>query len=158
MADKPAPTLPTAEQLARYAQEFNKSKTLAHFGVQVSFPEGKRVEVTMPQILPEHRGGLGTDAVNGGVLAAIFDLAIGCTPALLDPTRRTATMQLSMSFERPVRGETFKAIGEIDSAGDAVLFASARIIDGHGKECARCQGVVRRSSQAWRSGDSPAIN
>ena len=46
------------------------------------------------------RGGMGFEAVNGGILAAMFDLVLGASVALVDPTRRSATMQLSMSFMR----------------------------------------------------------
>src|SRR5262245_58674648 len=99
MSDK-LPT-PAPEQLRRYADGFNSSASLKHFGVRISFPNSEVVQVDLDPVQEWHRGGLGTDAVNGGVLAAIFDLAIGCTPALIDPSRRTATVQLSMSFMRP---------------------------------------------------------
>ena len=149
---------PSPEQLARYAEQFNQSATLRHFGVRVAFPDADTVEVRLDEVKPEQRGGLGTDAVNGGVLAAIFDLAIGCTPALIDPTRRTATMQLSMSFERPLRGDSLRAVAQIENAGDTVLFASARILNSAGMVCGRCTGVVRLSQSKWRSGESPAVN
>jgi uncharacterized protein (TIGR00369 family) len=145
------------QALARYAEQFNQSQSLKYFGVTVDFPSLDEVQIVL-QVRPEHRGGLGTDAVNGGVLAAMFDLAVGCTPALLDPTRRTATMQLSMSFERPVAGSTLRVRARIDTAGAAVLFASAVLYDEKDQACARCQGVVRLSKQPWRSGESPAIN
>ncbi|MHB8879714.1 MAG: hypothetical protein ACYC8T_39000 [Myxococcaceae bacterium] len=67
----PEPTpRPTAEQLARYAELFNASLSLNHFGVRLSFPDTETVRVDLSPVRPEHRGGLGTDAVNGGVLAA----------------------------------------------------------------------------------------
>jgi uncharacterized protein (TIGR00369 family) len=155
MSDTPA--RPTQEQLDRYAQQFNQSQTLQYFGVQLSFPQGEKVSITLP-VRPEHRGGLGTHAVNGGIIAALFDLAIGCTPALLDPTRRAATMQLSMSFERPLLGDVVRAESTLDSAGTGTLFASARVYDEQGRVCARCQGVVKLSSLKWASGESPATN
>lgn len=148
---------PSPEQLAHYAADFNKSKTLEHFGAQVSFPNGDRCRVEL-KVKPEQRGGLGTSAVNGGVLAAMFDLAIGCTPALIDPSKRSATMQLSMSFERPVTGALLVAEAVIDSLGKTTLFASAKIMDEHGKVCARCQGVVKVAKVSWQRGGSPAIN
>ena len=152
------PSRPTQEQLDRFAEQFNQSQTLRLFSARVSFAEGRKVVVTIPEIRPEHRGGLGTSAVNGGVIAAMFDLVIGCTPALLDPTRRCATLQLSMSFQRPLTGDSVRAEAEIDSAGKNTLFASARIMDSQGNVCARAQGVVRISSMPWASGDSPAVN
>lgn len=153
-----APARPTQAQLDRFAELFNQSATLRYFGAQISFPEGKKVVVTLPEIRPEHRGGLGTTAVNGGILSALFDLAIGCTPALRDTTRRCATVQLSMSFERPTTGNTLRVEAEIDNGGTSTVFASARIFDGQGRVCARCQGVVRVSASTWASGESPAVN
>lgn len=152
------PTRPTQEQLDRYAKQFNESLTLRHFGARISFPEGKKVVVAIPEIRPEHRGGLGTSAVNGGVIAAIFDLVLGSSPALLDPTRRSATVQLSMSFERPLMGNSLRAEAEIDTAGQSVVFATARMYDEQGRICARCQGVIKRSKLQWASGESPAVN
>jgi uncharacterized protein (TIGR00369 family) len=149
---------PTKELLARYAEAFNRSKTLQYFGVRIDFPNADRVVASIEQIRPEQRGGLGTSAVNGGVLAALFDLVIGCTPALLDPVRRTATMQLSMSFERPLQGNSLRAEARIDAHGKSTLFASAQIFDERGVECARCQGVVRISELPWQSEGGPAVN
>lgn len=149
---------PTQEQLDRYADQFNQSQTMRFFGARLSFPQGQKVVITLPEVRPEHRGGLGAAAINGGVLAALFDYAIGCTPALKDPTRRAATMQLSMSFERPVLGDSVRAEATIDSAGTSTLFASARMYDARGQVCARCQGVVKLSQMKWASGESPAVN
>ncbi len=149
---------PSEEQLARYAEAFNRSLTLKHFGASISFPGKSLVVVRLSNILPHHRGGLGMDAVNGGVLAALFDIAIGCTPALLDPTRRTATIQLSMSFERAVFGGSVSVEAQIDTSGTKILFSSAVLRDETGQICARCQGVVRLSTRQWEKGDSPAIN
>jgi uncharacterized protein (TIGR00369 family) len=151
-------TRPTQEQLDRYAELFSQSQTMRFFGLRLSFPQGEKVVITLSEVRPEHRGGLGTAAINGGVLAAMFDYAIGCTPALNDPSRRAATMQLSMSFERPVLGDVARAEATIDSAGTSTLFASARMYDAQGQVCARCQGVVKLSQMKWASGQSPAIN
>jgi len=149
---------PTPEQLARYAEGFNQSASLRHFGVRMHFPSADKVVAVIDPVQPAQRGGLGMEAVNGGVLAALFDLVIGCTGALVDPTRRTATMQLSMSFERPLLGDVVRVEGWIDSVGSSTLFSSARILDGAGKTCARCQGLVKISKMHWKSGESPAVN
>ena len=101
---EPKSTRPRPEQLARYAELFNNSLVLKYFGARVSFPEGERVEIRIDPIRPEQRGGLGTSAVNGGVLAALFDFAIGVTPALIDPTRRTATICASSGTCNPPPG------------------------------------------------------
>jgi uncharacterized protein (TIGR00369 family) len=148
---------PTAEDLARYAQEFNESLTLRAFGFEVSFPDLETVRVTL-RARAEHRGGLGSEAINGGVLAATFDLVLGCTPALIDPKRRAATVQLSMQFERAVRGEGLIAEAKVRRATRTLVFADAELRDLTGVVCARASGIVARSEQPWASGRSPAIN
>ena len=157
MPNPPKPR-PTLEQLKRYTETFNASATLKQFGVTMSFPDADTVEVAIDEIKPEQRGGLGTDAINGGVLAAIYDLAIGCTPALIDPTRRSATVHLSINFMRAVRGERVIARAKIDRAGDVLLFASAQILDEKGTVCATCTGMSRLTELPWAGGESPAIN
>lgn len=156
MSDTPA--RPTPEQLALFADGFNQSPPMRYLGLRLSFsPEGDKVLVTLPEVRPEHQGGLGTHAINGGIISAMFDYAIGCTAALVDPTRRCATMQLSTSFERPVRGTTARVEATIDSMGTSTLFASARMYDAQGMVCARCQGVVKMSQLKWAAGHSPAV-
>jgi uncharacterized protein (TIGR00369 family) len=149
---------PSQEQLDRFAEHFNRSQSMRYLGVRLSFSEGRKVVATLPEVRPEHRGGLGTSAVNGAIIAALFDLVLGCTAALVDPTKRCATLQLSMSFHRPLTGDSVRAEAEIDSHGKNTLFASARVLDAQGNVCARAQGVVRLSSIPWASGESPAVN
>lgn len=148
-----ARTPPTREQLDAYAEAFNGSQILKALNAVLSFPDpADRILVRVDPILPYHRGGLGTSAVNGGMLAAMFDFVIGTTPALVDPTRRTATMQLSMTFERPVTGNWFTAEGFVDRAGQSTVFASAVIKDERGVACSRCTGLVKMSSLPWQQG------
>jgi len=138
---------PTAAELSALADLWNTSDVLRHHGMRVEFrPE--RVVVDLPEVRPEHRGGLGTTAVNGMVLAGLFDLAVGSTVVLLDPRRRSATVQLSISFERAVFGQSARCEAWIDRAGQRTLFASAHILDDQGQVCARCQAVVAVSRES----------
>jgi uncharacterized protein (TIGR00369 family) len=151
-------TAPSQADLDRYAQSFSDSLSLKYFGAVVSFPEGKKVRVRIAEVRTEFRGGLGSSAVNGGVLAAMFDLALGCTPALVDPSRRTATVQISMSFMKPVLGDSLVTEAHIDTVGGRTIFSSARILDERGEECAKAQGIVKIAKISWANGESPATN
>lgn len=149
---------PTLEQLSRYSEAFNQSLTLSHFGMKVSFPNLDTVEVVLDPVRPEQRGGLGSEAVNGGILAAMFDLVIGCAPALVDPTRRSATVQLSLNFMNAVRGDRVIARAHVTRAGQTLVFASASIFDSKETLCATATGLSRLSSIPWAAGGTPAIN
>lgn len=145
----------TQEALQRYADGFNDSQILTFFDMRVEFPDTRRVWAIVDDVKEGHRGGLGTTtAVNGGVLAALYDLVVGCSGALVDPTRRSATIQLSMNFEQPVVGDSLRAEAWVDRAGSKLVFSSAQIVDGRGEVCSHGQGVVRMSSRKWR-GTSP---
>jgi uncharacterized protein (TIGR00369 family) len=133
---------PSLEDLARAAELFNRSTPMAHAGFRLSFPSTELAVAELPEVRAEHRGGLGTSAVNGGVLSALFDLVTGCTALLVDARQRSATVQLSMSFERPVFGNSVRAEARITNLGSRTLFARARILDEKGQSCAHCQAVV----------------
>lgn len=154
---KPTAVRPTPEQLARYASAFNESLTVRSLGMRVSFPDADHVVV---ELLAEerHRGGMGADAINGGIIAAAFDLVIGCTPALVDSSRRNATVQLNMRFERGLRGSLLRATAHIDRATPHLVFSSAVITDDQGNVCARAEGMVALSDRPWARGDNPGVN
>lgn len=153
----PTQAAPPPEQLARYANDFNQSLALKHFGAKISFPTTDRVHIDIDPIRVEHLGGMGSDVVNGGVLAAAFDLALGCTGALVNPRLRNATTQLSMTFERPVRGKKLRVEAWINSAGKLLLFSGAELFDENDQLCARGTAVVRLTDKPWNNGHSPVV-
>lgn len=146
------------QALERYSKSFNGSRTLGLFNARVVFPSPDKVQAIIDELGPGHMGGMGQQAaVNGGVLAALYDLVIGCSAALVDPTRRSATVQLSMNFERAVVGDKVMAEARVDRAGKKLVFSSARILDADERICSHGQGVVRMSRKPWKH-DSPAVN
>jgi uncharacterized protein (TIGR00369 family) len=85
---------------------------------------------------------MGTDAVNGVVLAGLFDLAIGTVGWLTRPDARSATVSLAMTFLRPTRGDRVVVEARLLRAGTNLTFAAAEIFDGSGQVTARCDGTV----------------
>lgn len=137
------PKVISSEVLAEYARRCNAHPSLGAFGVTLSFPDSARARIVVDSVPLSMRGGLGDDAVvNGGVLSALCDLLIGCTCALVDPLARSATVQLSIRFERPLRGERIVGEARVDRATGRLVFASAEIGDGSGPASVRCQGIA----------------
>ena len=146
----------TQAALDRYAAAFNESDILARFDARIEFPDLSTVCAIIDEPGDGLRGGMGNRRVfNGGILAAMYDLVIGCAAAIVDPSRRAATVQLSMNFERPVVGDLLCATATVDRAGKKLVFASAHIVDDADRICSHAQGVVRLGSTSWE-GDSPA--
>lgn len=144
-----APAEPvTLAALGAYAKRWNEHPSLRAFGVRIDFPDTTRLRLEVAHVPRDMRGGLGDDAVvNGGVLSALCDLAIGCTAGLVDPERNSATVQLSIRFEQPLRGERILAEARVDRATRRMIFSSAEISDAAGRVSVRCQGIVTLRSK-----------
>jgi acyl-coenzyme A thioesterase PaaI-like protein len=105
----------------------------------------------------EQRGGAGSDEViNGGVIAYMFDAALGCAIAsanLARPEMRTAdprelrqsTINLDISYVQAAAGPAFEAHWEVVRAGRGVAFAEGRLLDSSGGICATAKGIWRVS-------------
>jgi acyl-coenzyme A thioesterase PaaI-like protein len=148
MADDPTGPDARARGLALYAERINSHPSLQHFGARIAFPDESRVTVLVEPVPITLRGGFGDDrVVNGGVLSALCDLLIGCTGALIDPTARSATVQLSIRLEQPLLGERIAGEGRVDRSTGRLVFSSAEICDENGKVCVRCQGMLTRGAK-----------
>lgn len=137
-----SPAYATLEALHSLAQAWNASPPMQRFGARLEFGRVDRVRAVLDPVELHHRGGMGTDAVNGVVLAGLFDLAIGTVGWLTRPDTRSATVTLSMTFLRPTRGDRVVVEARLLRAGTSLTFAAAEIFDAAGQVTARCDGTV----------------
>lgn len=137
-----SPAYATLEALRVLAQGWNESPPMQRLGARLDFERVDRVRAVLDPVTPYHRGGMGTDAVNGVVLAGLFDLAIGTVGWLTRPDARSATVSLAMTFLRPTRGDRVVVEARLLRAGTNLTFAAAEIFDGSGQVTARCDGTV----------------
>jgi uncharacterized protein (TIGR00369 family) len=131
----------TIDALRAFADKWNGSPPMRHFGARLEFERIDRVRAVIDPVSAFHRGGMGTDAVSGVVLAGLFDLAIGTVGWLSRPDARTATVNLAMSFIRPTRGDRVVAEARRIRSGVNLIFASAEVLEGAGEVTARCDGT-----------------
>jgi uncharacterized protein (TIGR00369 family) len=137
-----SPAYATLEALRALAQGWNESPPMQRLGARLDFDRVDRVRAVLDPVAPYHRGGMGTDAVNGVVLAGLSDLAIGTVGWLTRPDARSATVSLAMTFLRPTRGDRVVVEARLLRAGTNLTFAAAEIFDGNGQVTARCDGTV----------------
>jgi uncharacterized protein (TIGR00369 family) len=135
-------TYGTLESLHELAAVWNGSEHLQRLGVRLAFERVDRVRAVVDPVQSFHRGGIGTSAVNGAVLAGLFDLAIGTVGWLSRPDSRSATVSLGMTFLRPTRGDRVVVEARRLRAGTNLTFAAAQIFDESGDVTARCDGTV----------------
>lgn len=136
-----SPAYPTVESLNALGAMWNASPSMKHFGARLDFTRIDRVRAVIDPVLDIHRGGLGTSAVNGVVLAGLFDLVVGTVGWLTRPDTRSATVNLGMMFFRPTRGDRISAEARLLRAGMNLVFAAAEIFDEEGRVTARCDGT-----------------
>jgi uncharacterized protein (TIGR00369 family) len=136
-----SPAYPTLESLRALGEMWNAGAPMKHFGARLEFERVDRVRAVIDPVTSVHRGGLGTDAVNGVVLAGLFDLAIGTVGWLTRPDTRSATVNLSMSFFRPTLGDRIAAEARLVRSGLNLVFVAAEIFDAEGRVTARCDGT-----------------
>lgn len=102
----------------------------------------------------DQRGGGGTSALNGGVIAYVFDGALGAAVTSLaveqfgiDPRNESAfgeaTISLTINYVQPALGSTFEAHGHAVRTGRTVAFAEGKLYDERGDVCATASGVWR---------------
>ena len=131
----------TLDSLQALARTWNDSPPMRQIGVRLDFTRVDRVRAVIDPVQPYHRGGMGTDAVNGAVLAGLFDLAIGTVGWLTRPETRSATVTLAITFLRPTRGDRIAVEGRLLRGGMNLIFAAAEIFDGENQVTARCDGT-----------------
>ena len=148
--------LTEAERL-RFEALWNGHPGMHHMGARVDLSTVGLVRCTVDPIKPEHRGGLGTEAVNGAVIAGVFDLVIGLSGYVHTRGRRAGVAQLSIQFLRPVLGERFETVARASRVGTNLVFSTAELTDDRGVVCARCDGIVAVAGTDRGGGKSGAV-
>ena len=143
----------TLQALKALADVWNASPPMRQLGARLDFDRVDRVRAVIDPVMPYHRGGMGTEAVNGPVLAGLFDLAIGTVGWLTRPDTRSATVTLAMTFLRPTRGDRVTVEARLLRAGTNLTFAVAEISDERGGVTARCDGTVAVAHGKFESND-----
>jgi uncharacterized protein (TIGR00369 family) len=89
------------------------------------------------------------NAVNGGVIATMFDWALGMAIASgvnADSGRdriAQATVSLDISYMRAATGENFRTVAKLIRSGSTLAFAEGALENEQGEICATAHGVWR---------------
>ncbi len=132
---------------------WNAKPYMRWVGARVVLAEGGRSRVEMP-VEPNHRGGMGTEAVNGAILAYLHDVAQGVAVRSLlgDDVQAIATLNLNISFVEAMAAETLLVgTGRAISVRSAVAFAESEFLGDKGQVCCRAAGtfrILRKRSRA----------
>lgn len=137
--------------VALFEKRFNQIPAMHHMGARLDLSAPPRVIVHLADVQPHHRGGMGTEAVNGAVLAGLADCALGVAGVLQFSAERSGTVEMSIKFLRATVGPSVTAHAVALKRSDSVVFAEAELYSA-GRLCALATGMVSRP--ASQSGES----
>ncbi|MGH8458933.1 MAG: PaaI family thioesterase [Nevskiales bacterium] len=139
----------TAER-SQWQNAFNGSPSAQHFGFRVDLSDPQFVAICLDDIQPWHRGGLGTPAVNGAVIAGMFDLGLGLAGTQQFPQRPTGTIDLSIKLMKPTLGPQLVLYAWAVEKRTHVVFVEAEVHDSGNGISAMGQGLVSASATLER--------
>ncbi|MGE0352005.1 MAG: PaaI family thioesterase [Gemmatimonadales bacterium] len=143
-----SPTAPlTPDQRIDLNRRWNQLAPMRHLGARADFQDPAAVRIEIDPVLEHHRGGMGTEAINGAVISGLCDAAVGMVGFLHTQGRRAGTAQLNVVFLRPLLGDRAIATGRLTRAGTNLIFAAVEVTDERGTVCARCEGIVAVSGK-----------
>jgi uncharacterized protein (TIGR00369 family) len=135
----------------QFAARFNALPGMIHMGARLDLTTPPLVQVHLPRVEPHHRGGMGTEAVNGAVLSGLADCALGVAGVLQFKGESAGTVEMSIKFLRPALGDSLTAFAIALKRSDRLVFAETELYCS-GKLCALATGVTSQPSR--RSGES----
>lgn len=126
----------------------NQIEPFRYAGFTCTRMDSGRGTIVIEPILSHHRGGGGSDAVNGAMMAYLIDCTMGCAidslylGAPVDRHRCT-TMDMSISYVRPCYGDVCVCEGQVVGGGRNVVYTRAEVLDARGTVCAHALGSYR---------------
>src|SRR6185295_16609275 len=136
----------TLEERTVWQSRFNEFPAAHQFGFTLDLSDSHIVRVVLPELQPYHRGGLGTPAVNGAVIAGMFDMGLGIAGTQQFPERPTGTVDLSIKLMRPTIGPQVTLYAWSTIKRTNVIFVEAELHDTTNGLCALGNGIVAVSS------------
>lgn len=130
-----------AQARRRWQDNFNAMPAMETMGAHLDLSDDRLVRVHLPEIRAEHQGGMGSAAVNGAVIAGLFDAALGVAGVIQFPGQRAGTVELSVKFLRPTRGEPVDAWAVALKRAEGLAFMEGELY-AQGRLCAVATGMV----------------
>lgn len=121
---------------------FNQSLQLKSIGASIDIADMKHPVVMIKKVGDMHLGGIGGEAVNGGVISMLVDLAIGLLGLPYYGEGLTATHHLSIHFARPLVATSIRLEAEETHVIKNRIFGHVKIMNEKGEICAHASGVL----------------
>jgi uncharacterized protein (TIGR00369 family) len=123
---------------------FNASTQLKQMGMRVDLSNRTAPMVFIDEVAEMHRGGIGTEAVNGAVIAMLVDLAIGLLGIAHYTDGMTATSNLNINYVKPLLATKVIARAEQTEVIGKRIFGIIRVMNEKEEVCAYATGSLAK--------------
>lgn len=123
---------------------FNRSVQLQHLGARIDMSEPSMPKAFIDELKDVHAGGIGSEAVNGGVIASLADLALGLLGLLHYKEGMTATAQLTVHYLKPFRSRSIAARALTQQVVGNRIFGTVELSNDRGEVCAIAYGALAK--------------
>jgi uncharacterized protein (TIGR00369 family) len=123
---------------------FNASVQLKHSGIRVDLTDISKPLVIIDPVGEHHKGGIGTEAVNGAVIAMLADLAIGLLGLAHYSEGMTGTSNLSITYVKPLHAKKVIVRAEETEVINKRIFGIIRVMNEKGEVCAYATGALAK--------------
>jgi uncharacterized protein (TIGR00369 family) len=123
---------------------FNRSVQLQHLGATIDMSDPQAPKAFINDLKDIHAGGIGSEAVNGGVIASLADLALGLLGLLHYKEGMTATAQLTVHYLKPFRTKSISAEAHTQQVVGNRIFGTVELKNDKGDVCAIAYGALAK--------------
>lgn len=123
---------------------FNNSVQLKAISASVDVSNLTLPVVEIKKVEDIHRGGIGGDAVNGGVISMLVDLAIGLLGFQYYKEGLTATLHLDIHFVKPLNATSVRLEAEETHVIGNKVFGHVKVMNEKREVCSYATGVVAK--------------
>lgn len=123
---------------------YNNSLQLKYYNCEVEFKSENLLLVRIPKVQTIHQGGVGANAVNGGVISYLFDLALGMTSYLVKDNQfvSSVTSRINIHFKKPLFAESVYAFAKIKEVKKNLIYSNSWIESETGVICSIADGIL----------------
>ncbi len=123
---------------------FNSSVQLKHSGIRIDLTDISKPLVIIDEVQEYHKGGIGTEAVNGAVIAMLADLAIGLLGLTHYAEGMTGTSNLSINYLKPLLAKKVIVSAKQTEVVNKRIFGIVRVMNEKEEVCAYATGALAK--------------
>jgi acyl-coenzyme A thioesterase PaaI-like protein len=124
---------------------FNESAQLRQVGATIDLSDPRKPAVWVRKVAEIHRGGIGGEAVNGGVISMLIDLAIGLLGLPYFGEGMTATSHLSIHFVKPLMADQIILEAEFTEVIGNRIFGKVSVMNEKRELCTHASGALAKA-------------